>query len=299
MNQVKTTQRQAVRDVALARIFSPSIYKELAAKGRSPALSRLARQCTLFDQVGCGSIGDLFEYAFLRLKQGNRSEYVYKAALAKKTILGIHNLNTAALLSEYRAGSSKADIVVVNGTTTVYEVKSERDKLCRLSGQISDYLQVFGRVNVVLAAKHIADAENLLPEIVGIHCLTKRNQISVVREGQDNSNNILSSALFNSLSLREASEVLIELGIRTPSVPNTQLYTELAKIFDSLPGKIVHEASVKVLKISRSQSYLKDFISGLPSSLKVNALTTPLRIKDRSRVLETLGLPIETAKKWI
>ncbi len=299
MSHAQTRERQGDRDVALARIFSPSIYRELATKGRSPALSRLAGQCALFDQVGHGNVADLFEQAFSDLKRGNRSEYVYKAALAKKTILGIHNLNTAALLSEYRAGSSKADIVVVNGTTTVYEVKSERDKLCRLPGQIADYLKVFGRVNVILAEKHVEEATKILPESVGIHCLTSRNQISVVREGLDNSNDVKSSAIFNSLSVREASAVLKELGINTPSVPNTQLYSELAKIFENMPGKTVHEATVKVLKASRSQSHLKNFISGLPSSLKVNALTTPLRIRDRSRVLETLGLPVETAKKWI
>lgn len=299
MGHAQTRGRQGDRDSALARIFSPSIYRELATKGRSPALSRLAGQCALFDQTEHGSVADLFDHAFSELNRGKRSEYVYKAALAQKTILGVHNLNTAALLSEYRVGSSKADIVVVNGTTTVYEVKSERDKLCRLPGQIEDYLKVFGRVNVILAEKHVEEAKKILPESVGIHRLTSRNQISVVREGLDNSNNVISSAIFNSLSLREASDVLMELGINTPSVPNTQLYSELAKIFESIPGKTVHEATVSVLKASRSQTHLKNFISGLPSSLKVNALTIPVRIKDRSRVLKTLGLPAETAKKWM
>jgi hypothetical protein len=299
MSHERTIKRSGDRDVALARIFSPAIYRDLASKGRSPAFTRLADQCALFDQNGCLSVGDLFEHAFFKLRQGNRSEYVYKAALAKKTILGIHNLSTATLLSEFRAGFSKADIVVVNGTTTVYEVKSERDKLCRLQGQISDYLKVFGRVNVILAEKHVEDAKNILPEVVGIHRLTYRNQISVVREGSDNSTNVSPSAIFSSLSVREASDVLKELGISVPDLPNTQLYSELAMIFEKLPGLDVHEASVKVLKASRSQSHLKNFISGFPNSLKVNALTIPLRVQDRSRVLETLSLPVETARKWI
>jgi len=299
MSQARTIQPPGDRDVALARIFSPSIYREFATKGRSPAFARLADQCEMLNQDGFGTVADVFERAFHELAYGNRPEYVYKAVLAKKTILGVHNLNTAALLSEFRAGSSKADVVVVNGTTTVYEVKSERDKLCRLSGQISDYLKVFGRVNVIVAEKHIEEAKKRLPEIVGIHRLTRRNQISIVRKALDNSSNVQAPAIFNSLSLKEASRVLTELGIRIPVVPNTQLYSELAKIFDGLPGKAVHEASVKILKASRSQTHLKEFVSELPQSLRVNALTTPVRVKDRSRVLETLGLPVKTAKKWI
>lgn len=299
MSQAGTIQSPRDREVALARIFSPSIYKDIATRGKSPAFSRLAEQCGMFSQGSLGNVADVFELAFRELKRGNRPEYIYKAVLAQKTVLGVHNLNTATLLSEFRAGSSKADIVVVNGTTTVYEVKSERDKLSRLPSQISDYLSVFGRVNVIVAEKHIEYVEKTLPEIVGILCLTRRNQISIVRQGLDNSGNVQSSSIFNSLSLSEASKVLVELGICVPVVPNTQLYSELAKIFNDLPGKVVHEASVKVLRDCRSQTHLKEFLSELPQSLKVNALTTPVRVKDRSRVLETLDLPIETAKKWI
>lgn len=299
MSQELTSQNPKDREVALARLFSPSIFKDIATRGKSSAFSRLAEQCGIFSQGSIGNVADAFDFAFRELKRGNRSEYIYKAVLAQKTVLGVHNLNTATLLSEFRAGSSKADIVVVNGTTTVYEVKSERDKLSRLPSQISDYLKVFGKVNVIVAEKHIEYAEKALPEIVGILSLTKRNQISTIRQGLDNSSNVQSLSIFNSLSLNEASKVLVELGIRVPVVPNTQMYSELAKIFEDLPGKVVHEASVKVLRGSRSQTHLRDFLAELPQSLKVSALTTPVRVRDRSRVLKTLDLPIETAKKWI
>lgn len=299
MEPFRQSQSRGDDGVALARIFSPSIYKELAAKGRSSALARLAYQSALVHKKVDSSVGELFERAFRALrKEDNRSEYVYKSALAQKTVLGVHNLNTAALLSEFRAGSSKADIVVVNGTTTVYEVKSERDKLERLPGQIADYLSVFGRVNVILAEKHLRNAEQILPSSVGILRLTKRNQISTLREARDNVENLVSSAIFQSLSVKEASAIITDIGMEIPNVPNTLLYSKLSKIFDSLPADVVHKAFVKVLKRTRSQQSLKGFVESLPSSLRATALTTPLRVKDRTRMLNVLSMPVRNLEKW-
>jgi len=80
----------------------------------------------------------LFERAFSLLeREGYRHEYVYKAALTQKIFLGRHSLQTASMLSEFRVGQCKADLVILNGTSTVYEVKSERDSLDRLERQVA------------------------------------------------------------------------------------------------------------------------------------------------------------------
>lgn len=300
MESITQIQFREEDNAALARLFSPSIFRELASKGRSAALARLASQSLLIHKQAGTSIGDFFEHAFHALKkEKNRSEYVYKTILAQKTVLGVHNLNTATLLSEFRAGSSKADVVVVNGTTTVYEVKSERDKLERLPGQISDYLKVFGRVNVVVAEKHLKNAEQILPASVGILRLTKRAQISTVRKAADNISNLVSSAIFQSLSVKEASEIAAALGREIPDVPNTQLYAELNQIFKGLPADLVHQALVEVIRKTRSQRSLRDFVESLPPSLRANALTTPLKVNDRLRMLGVLGMPLKTIEKWI
>jgi hypothetical protein len=60
-------------------------------------------------------------------RSGLRDKYVYKAALTQRVLMGKHSLRTACMLSEFRVGDRKADITILNGTTTVYEIKSDRD----------------------------------------------------------------------------------------------------------------------------------------------------------------------------
>lgn len=45
--------------------------------------------------------------------------------IANKILLGKHSLNTSHMLSEFRVGYNKADVVIINGTSSVYEIKSE------------------------------------------------------------------------------------------------------------------------------------------------------------------------------
>lgn len=43
------------------------------------------------------------------------------------------------MIPEFNVGASKADLAVFNGTSTVYEIKSEIDSTERLKSQMGDY----------------------------------------------------------------------------------------------------------------------------------------------------------------
>ena len=128
----------------LSRFFSSSVLQEMARYGESPILARLIRESRLLDfSLEIENIGDLFESAFSFLKKKQfRYEYIYKAALTHNILMGRHK-RKASLLTEFRIGKCKADIVILNGTGTVYEIKTDRDSLTRLTNQIESYMKVF------------------------------------------------------------------------------------------------------------------------------------------------------------
>ena len=122
---------------ATTRLFSPGVFREMAKKGRSPLFTRLLGLSKVRDLCAAdATVGHAFESAFGVLKTiGLRDEYVYRAALTNKVLMGTHSLNTACMLTEFRVGACKADLVILNGTATVYEIKSERDSLSRLANR--------------------------------------------------------------------------------------------------------------------------------------------------------------------
>jgi hypothetical protein len=65
-------------------------------------------------------------------------------------------------------GLVRIDLAVVNGTIHGYEIKSERDSLRRLAGQVAIYSRVLDQATLVVGTRHIAEALKIVPVWWGI-----------------------------------------------------------------------------------------------------------------------------------
>lgn len=285
---------------AIARLFSSSVVRELARKGRSPLFARLVTQSQLLRAVSLSDhVYTLFDAAFSLLKRdGNRHEYIYKAALTHKILFGIHSLKTASMINEFRVGGCIADVAILNGTATAYEVKSERDSLARLERQIAAYATVFAKVNVIASESHIRAVANTVPDFVGILCLNRRHQISLIREAADQPERTLPSAIFESIRKEEARMILSYVGVSVPLVPNTKLHAALRQAFEKLDPIQAHQGMVCVLKQTRNLLPLSALVDQLPPSLQTAALSVPLRKLDHQRLVAAVNTPLKDAMGW-
>ena len=285
---------------AISRLFSSSVFRQLAEKGRSPLFARLLADSGLIDTaLAAGTLGSSFDAAFAALKKsGKRDEYVYRSALTHNILLGRHSLKTASLLTEFRAGSCRADVAILNGTSTVYEIKSERDTLGRLENQLLNYRKVFAKVYVVVAEPFIEKILQLTDENIGVMSLERWNRVRTVREAVDQADAVCPLTILDSLRLAEATEILNNLGIEVPALPNTKMRAAMQERFAALPARSVHAEMVRVLKRARSLASLSTLVDRLPNSLKPAALSTRLRLSDHERLVNTLRIPTRQAMEW-
>jgi hypothetical protein len=296
----KTTDWSPIRLAAVSRLFSSAVIQEMARKGRSPLFVRLANQSFLPNLLPANArVSRLFDIAFSLLnREGCRDEYIYKAALTSKILLKRHSLYTASMLNEFRVGECKADLAILNGTATVYEVKSERDTLNRLERQIAAYMTVFARVYVITAETHVDAVMGLTPSDVGVLRLNSRNQISPLREAADRPERTSPAAIFDSIRTEEARLILNSHGVQIPKVPNTVLSHVLRELFVKLNPCAAHESMVKVLKRTRNLMPLSNLIAQVPDSLRTAALSVPLRKLDHMRLVTAVNTPLKEAMAW-
>ena len=285
---------------AIARLFSSSVIREMARKGKSPLFARLANQSQLLNSLSASQcVYSLFDAAFSLLKrEGYRHEYIYKAALTHKILLGKHSLQTASMLNEFRVGECKADLAILNGTATVYEVKSERDSLSRLERQVAAYATVFARVYVIAGENHVAAVMDSVPKDVGVLRLNGRHQISTLRDATDRLERTSPAAIFDSIRTLEARMILQSRGVSVPIVPNTELNSVLRNLFIKLEPREAHMGMVQVLKKTRNLLPLSDLVARLPSSLQTAALSVPLRKLDHTRFVAAVNTRLEDAMGW-
>lgn len=285
---------------ALTRLFSATVFREMAKNGRSGLFRRLIEQTGLLKHADpFSTVGDTFDSAFEILKvAGHRDEYIYRAAISHKVLLGTHSLRTASMLNEFRAGSSKADLVILNGTATVYEIKSERDSLSRLANQVENYRRVFAKVNVIASEGHIQGVLAMVPTDTGVMCLSKRYRITTVREALDCPARICPVTVFESLRAAEAIAILKAMGVAAPQVPNTQRHSVMRDLFGGLDPARLHLEMVRTLKRTRNLAPLEGLLSHLPTSLQAAALSVSVRRVDHPRLIDAVSTPLHAAMVW-
>jgi uncharacterized protein CbrC (UPF0167 family) len=284
----------------MTRLFSSSVFREMARRGQSPLFARLLGLTDIGDRCSAdATVGQAFDAAFGVLKTaGRRDEYIYRAALTHKVLMGTHSLNTACMLTEFRAGACKADLAILNGTATAYEIKSERDSLSRLANQVANYKQVFAKVYVIASERHVAGVLDTVPNDVGVMMLSSRYQISTVREAEDRPDRICPATVFESLRSSEAAAILRSMGVAVPDVPNTQRHAVMRDLFDAQDPAAVHVAMVKTLKRTRDLARLSDLVNCLPPSLHAAALSIQVRRADHNRIIEAVSTPLDAAMAW-
>lgn len=282
---------------ALSRLFSSAVFREMAENGSSAKFARLFGLAAIRSETARrATVADGFDAAFSVLKHaGCRDEYVYRAALTQKILMGKHSLNTACMLTEFRAGACKADLVILNGSATVYEIKSERDSLARLVNQISNYQKVFAAVNVIASTRHIDGILNVVSDDVGVLCLSDRYHIQVVRDAVDQPERVSPVAILESLRSSEALAVLGQLGASIQKVQNTKLRTMLRTEFAKQKPAAVHEAMVATLKRTRNLAPLRILIEQLPPSLHAAALSIQLQPNEHDRLVAAISTPLHKA----
>lgn len=273
----------------LTKLFTATTLRSLATQPSNQIVADALRCSNELGSKLNGTLGDIFNGVFDHMCRSYRSEYIYKNAIATKILEGKHSLRAATFLSEFRVNQSKADTVILNGTSSVYEIKTELDDLARLPAQLDDYAKVFDQISVVTHEGGIDLLRKVLPDHVGIISLTPRYTLRTHRRPISNKANTLPEFIFSSLRQKEYLAILYELCGFVPNVPDALLYECCLERFRSLRPEEAHDAMVRILRMRSAESDYADFISRLPRSLKSVGLGARLTKKERFALLARLN----------
>ena len=135
-------------------------------------------------------------------------------------------------------GAARVDLVVVNSRLHGYEIKSDRDSLKRLPGQIKAYSSVMDRVTLVVGYRHAYNALKMVPEWWGIKLAEIKEQSSAVvlseaRLAHDNPKvdlNAVVALLWRDEALAILEEMNIASGVRSKT--RNEIYRRLVESSD-------------------------------------------------------------------
>lgn len=253
---------------SLSRIFTPLVLDSVAEHGYSKYLNEVCNNSGIMNHVDMGlPFSDFLDKIYNLFFKNYQNEYVYKNIIANKLLLDRHPFEESGMLTEFRVGKCRADVVILNGTSTVYEIKSQFDSFNRLNDQLDSYKQVFDQIYVVTSSQQAQKLLELLPEGIGLLSLTDGDIITPIRKSVSNKHNVRPEVLFDSLRKHEYLQIIEKLYGTVPNVPNTQIFSECKSLFMKKEPGSAHDITMEVLKKRSDSNLLMTFLVNSPKSL--------------------------------
>lgn len=229
------------------KVFTRSSLKNLIEEGTSESYENCIEQFVKPTRLMKNH--DILQILYNVLDKNYRNEYYYKNTLLNKLLLGTHSLNTSAAISELPVRRSKADFILVNGNSEVFEIKTELDTLDRLPLQIEDYYKVFPLVSVLTSETNYYKVYQLFKgSNIGIKILTRRNTISIKKEPLPNFEQLDSISIFKVLRKSEFEHIITSKIGSLPQVNQFDYYKECMELFTTIPIRELQTELNRILK---------------------------------------------------
>jgi hypothetical protein len=209
-----------------------------------------------------------FDFFYHLLVNHYRCEYVYKNAIATKIFLSRHSLQSSLMTDEIRSAGSRGDVAILNGTSTVYEIKSQYDSFDRLDSQLTDYQKIFDRIYVVTTQKKANQLPEMIGKGIGIIALRDDGTLRTIRESTSHKHLTDPASIFDSMRQVEYCRAIAEVFGYVPQVPNSQLYRSAKEMFCSLPPDLAHDLMVRQIKRRGKKIPFVELIESAPLCLK-------------------------------
>lgn len=242
------------------------------------------------------SLSVWFEFFYNLLVNHYRCEYVYKNTIATKIFLSRHSLQNSFMTDEIRSAGSRGDVAILNGTSTVYEIKSQYDSFERLDTQLIDYRKIFDRIYVVTTEKKAFQLTGMIEQGTGIIALRDDGTLRTIRESASHKDFTDPASIFDSMRQVEYCRAIAEVFGYVPQVPNSQLYRRAKEMFCSLPPHSAHDLMVRHIKRRGKKRPFVELIESAPVSLKHVCLNFSKSTTMATRIVARLKEPLSNEK---
>ena len=249
------------------------------------------KDCFPIEQLEGEPLRKWFDFLYNLLFEKYRCEYVYKNILVNQLYMrGEHIPQNSTLISELRVcHHNKADIVIINGKSTVYEIKSKYDSLNRLESQIATYKKVFDRIYVVTCAEKNKSGGKRSRKRHR-HLSTKEEKTYKKLERQNPTRRIRFRSGFSAVC---TNRNIYQFSMRSSFIHHLTMcgcHCESRKMFCQLDPVEAHDAMVRVVR-KRKNDLAKpyvDLVCAAPESLKHSCLSFCSRTQEMVKQVRAL-----------
>ena len=285
-----SVNKELIRLRDLSSAFSRSAFIDVLNYNDYSHFNWLASR---YDILKCTTYAELLKKSYSLISKYYRCEYVYKNELIK-LLLKKYGTKNSVYFSEFRVGNSIADMVMFNGESKAFEIKTEYDTPRRLDKQMDDYKCFFDKCYIIVPENRLDEYYDIVESTTGIITMNWDNGHIILKEVRHALRNehFEPQTLMSCLRTEEYKSIVLSLGKSLEGVAGYDMYTYCCQVIskanpDELRVLFLHE----VKKRKNNTALLRKY----PMSIRQMMLSLNLSENKANKLLEQLNININQA----
>lgn len=286
---MKTTQNVRLRNYA--GIFSGNSFAQLL---KHDDWDFINKQIIDYDIVKLGkrfeTYSDYLTYIYNILHKEYRCEYIYKNEIINELILKQFGTKDTVVINEFKVGNSVADMVMFNGVSKAFEIKTELDSEKRLNGQLTDYQRIF-QESYIVTHESLYDKYHNLCDNCGLiiyHKQGRKYRMTEIKKATAQPKMDV-EVLIRSIRTAEYKNIIFNYFGVLPQVNSFTMFEKCEEWMKQIPPATLHKLFIAEIKKRESNTaQLKDF----NKELRQLCLSMKIKPKDYNQLTNKLSQPI-------
>lgn len=243
-----------------------------------------------YDILRCATYSDLLKKSYSVISKHYRCEYVYKNELIK-LLLKKYGTRNSVYFSEFRVGNSIADMVMFNGESKAFEIKTEYDTSRRLDKQMDDYKRFFDKCYIIIPEDKVDEYCNIVESTMGIIAMSQNNGCIILKEIRHAEQNerFESEVLMSCLRTEEYKNIVLSLGESLEGVAGYDMYRYCYQVISKANPNELRDLFLHEIKKRKNNTAL---LRKYPMSIRQMMLSLNLPEDKANKLLEQLNTNI-------
>ena len=287
MRVENTYNTKQLRDYA--NLFLRSEVQAWLSEDLSSIRNRIERYDDQWQHVKGASYLDYLRHLYQVLETHYQNEYVYKNTLLNEYLIKEIGQGNSTLFNEYRVGQSVADLVLFNGCSTAFEIKTELDSDSRLPLQLENYRKAFNKTYLVIPESKLPYYEQYDQSVGLISFNSKKRQHFTQHREAHYSVVIDAGVIMHILHTREYKTLVLSYYDYLPEMTSFNQFNICMDLIKRIPVKELNRLFIEQMKSRTkkqvlSNRYFREF----------NQLSLALRLSraEKNRLIQVLKSPL-------
>lgn len=228
---------------------------------------------------------DYLKYVYQILENNYQNEYIFKNSFLNEWLIKEIGQNNTKVYNEFRVGNAVADLVMFNGKSKVFEIKTEFDSTKRLNLQIENYSKAFNQIFLIVPESKLSIYSKIDKNIglISFNNNEKLEKFILQRDAFTNSE-VDYDTIMKVLHTNEYKSIVESFYGELPIMTSFNQYNICRELIKKIPNntlnkKFIEKMKSRNLENALSNRYYKEF-NQISLALKLTKKDREIMIKN-------------------